>query len=140
MENNKKIRVLVAAAPISLAAISETLESKFELDFVSSLPEATAYSYEKIDVIVCGLYFDESRMFDFLRYTQLHPKARTLPFFSVSAVEHGLTSTITQSIEIACRALGGAGFIDLYGWHDKYGVAHTRRRVEQLIRHAASLG
>lgn len=138
MNKNKQVRVLVAAAQVSVTAISEALSNEFDTDFVATLAEAEAYSYEQADVIVCGLYFDESRMFDLLRYAQLHPTARTLPFFCVSAVENALSSTIRQGIEIACRALGGTTFIDLNRWTDEYGAAHARARIRQLIRQAAT--
>ncbi len=137
MENNKQLNVLVAAAPESIGPITEALSGEFEIDFVTSLTEAASYSYEQTDVIVCGLYFDESRMFDLLRYTQLHPHARTLPFICMSVVEHNLSATLTQGIEIACRALGGVGFVDLNRWYAEFGVSSAHTRVQQLIRNVA---
>lgn len=139
MENDKRVGVLIAAAPISVKAIAAALSDEFDVDYVSSLADATSCSYKQIDVILCGLCFDESRMFDLLRYTQLHPRARALPFICISAVEHTLSGTITQSIEIACRALGGAGFIDLNRWYREYGVASANVQFRQLVRQAARL-
>lgn len=133
MESPTRLCVLVAAAQISSGALTEALSSAFELRFITSLTEVAAYEFEQIDVIVCGLYFDESRMFDLLRYAKIDAKARKLPFLCVNAVDFALSQPIKQGIEIACRALGAVGFVDLVQWTDTYGSDVARSKLQQLI-------
>jgi CheY-like chemotaxis protein len=134
LKNKNKPRVLIAAAPHSLAFIARPLEKDFELVFAATLSEARSIVGPKIDLIVCGLYFDESRMFDLLRYVKADPDTRSIPFVSVKATGDDLSRTILQGIEIACKALGAHQFVELSGWEREYGESEAHARYQQLVR------
>jgi CheY-like chemotaxis protein len=132
LDNKKQPRVLIAAEAHSLKPIARPLERDFELVFASSLAEARSMAPQKIDLIICGLHFDESRMFDFLRYVKADPDTRSIPFISVKATGADLSRTILQGIEIACKALGADQFIELSEWERKYGESEAHAKFQQL--------
>jgi hypothetical protein len=79
----------------------------------TSLAAAESFLRHEIDLIVCGLEFDESRMFDLLRKVKSEAATRSIPFLCVKSRSGALDRTIHESIEIAVHALGAKGFYDL---------------------------
>jgi hypothetical protein len=132
-QKTRKMRVLIAAAPESKLPIQNFLSEEFTLSFANSMVEVMEQPYLEIDFIVCGLYFDESRMFDFLRYAKLDLQAQKVPFICVNAIRGALSPTLRQSVDIACRALGAATFIDLCYWQDEIGIEETHKKFRELI-------
>ncbi|MFN8657290.1 MAG: hypothetical protein U0105_13195 [Candidatus Obscuribacterales bacterium] len=69
---------------------------------------------ESFSLIVCGMQFDDSRMFDLLRHCKSNPKHRDVPFGCVRLVDSNYSSpVILESLEIASKALGATAFLDL---------------------------
>lgn len=134
MSNTAKPRVLIAAANRSMEPISRPLKEHFELCLTTTLEEARSLAHQKIGVIVCGLYFDESRMFDFLRYVKADPATRPIPFISVKATSEPLSRTLVQGVEIACKALGAEQFVELSKWEEEYGEDTAHAKYRQLLR------
>jgi hypothetical protein len=134
MRNLEKTRVLIAATPESVSLFFDPLSEQVEVVFSSSLEDAMSRQYDQIDVIVCSITFDESRMFDFLRYAKLNSHARVIPFICVNVTDKLLSSTFEQSIQIACMALGAAGFVDLNRWKNQHGATEACRMFQQLIQ------
>jgi len=64
-----------------------------------------------IAMIICTVYFDESRMFDLLRFAR--EKFAAIPFVCCRLFEGGLSRTSTQHLTVAAETLGAAVFIDM---------------------------
>jgi hypothetical protein len=63
-----------------------------------------------LSVVICGVHFDESRMFDLLRCVRSRfPK---LPFVCVRILNAELPRISRDAIELAARTLGATAFID----------------------------
>lgn len=132
-EPNRPIRALVAAAPRSFDPIVSALGSAFQLVHASHLSQAKSFLSEPFDVIVCGMHFDDSRMFDLLRYAKAEERTRPIPFLAVKATAGDLSPTLLQSVEIACGALGAEKFVDLSEWETRFGIEATHARFRALI-------
>ncbi|MDQ9170436.1 hypothetical protein Q8A64_08430 [Oxalobacteraceae bacterium R-40] len=128
-----KTRILVAAAPGSVEPIVEAMDDRFELDFFSAMAQAVSYSYANIDVIICDMYFDESRMYNLLRFAKMDFVARNTPFICINTTEGSLSKTMGQGITIACKALGAVGFVDLCGWKRELGKDQAHLKLQMLI-------
>lgn len=77
-------------------------------------------------------------MFDFLRYVKADPDTRSIPFVSIKATGEEISRTISQGIEIACKALGAHQFVELLDWEKQYGETEAHARYQQLIRQLIS--
>jgi hypothetical protein len=72
-------------------------------------------------------------MFDLLRYAKADPGTRRIPFLCIRVIEGGLDDTLYQSVDIATKALGAAGFIDLLRWETKFGAEEAHQRLRNLV-------
>lgn len=88
---------------------------------------------QPFDLIVCGLHFDDSRMFDLLRHAKSNPRTRSIPFVVVKASDGELSPTLQQGIEIACAALGADCFVELTTWEKHGGNAVAQQRLHGLL-------
>src|SRR5947209_20520357 len=66
------------------------------------------------DMIVCTVFFDESRMFDLLRLAKSRPEWQRIPFVCARVRSHILRSpTALQAAALTCQTLGGNAFLDI---------------------------
>src|SRR5437868_6976999 len=114
-------KILVAVGQESIQGVTNALKGHYDLVCCTSLEEARSALDKSIDLVLCGLHFDEGRMLDFLRYAKADPSTRPIPFICIKIAEGMLSQAIIQSIEIASRALGADRFVDLHEWIIKLG-------------------
>lgn len=89
------------------------LNKHFELIPCTTLDTArTALRKQAIDLIIAGIHFDESRMFDLLRYVQADPATNAIPVLCVKVLDDQIASTFLQAAAIASQALGAHDFVD----------------------------
>jgi hypothetical protein len=136
MTKENRVRILLAAAPDSAAPIAVALgaSEEFHLNVVENLTQAKRQLEQPCSLIVCGLDFDDSRMFDLLRYVKADEHARRIPFLAIKATGHELTPTLQQGIEIACAALGADKFAEVTQWENSYGTEEAHRRLRALVK------
>src|SRR5262245_55566601 len=100
------------------------------LVFVRTLDEAkSVLAGRNFDLIVIGVHFDESRMFDLLRYVRWQERHRATPVVCVLTADFTRQAIATEGVEIAAKALGGTAFLDLKALSD----GEARRVVEDLL-------
>jgi PleD family two-component response regulator len=102
--------------------------------FVRTLGEAKrALDREEYDLIIIGVHFDESRMFDLLRQVRADERYRAKPVVCVATQRFG-TPISLEGLEIATRALAANAFID-FAKHGDYdaGNAAIRGVVERFL-------
>ncbi|HEY4540827.1 MAG TPA: hypothetical protein VIG66_00460 [Noviherbaspirillum sp.] len=136
MNTKKKLRILVAAAPSASGAIESALGDEHEVVRAENLSQAKQQLENVIDMTVCDLYFDDSRMFDLLRRAKADESTRTMPFLAIKTSDGALSATLRQGVEIACAALGAEKFIDLAQWEQSYGRPAAHERLRALVAHA----
>src|SRR5258708_21708744 len=102
--------------------------------FVRTLDDATrALERDGYDLIIIGVHFDESRMFDLLRQVRADERYRTKPVVCVVSQRFDRPISI-EGLEIATRALGADAFVD-FARHDDHqaGDPAIRGVVERLL-------
>ena len=108
-----KAKVLVADIPEADEKVRECLPSH-DLHFVRTLAQAVReLRKDGYQMIVIGMHFDESRMFELLRYVRNMPRHNDVPVICVQCQEIMLSPAVLKNIEDAVKALGGTAFIDL---------------------------
>lgn len=107
-----------------------------ELAFVRAMPEAVrALRHDGFQLIVIGLEFDEHRMLELLQYVRTLPHYKEVPVVCVHAEYMRLSEAVMKNIDVAVKALGGLGFLNLGD-----GVLNYKRDCAFLDRVAIESG
>jgi hypothetical protein len=128
------------AAPLVAADTDEavdhlrkTLQGAWRLDAARTLDQARQAITPDTPLVLCGVHFDEGRMYDLLRWLRAQPELRHIPFLTMRALEGELDDAMYESVKIATGALGGNGFIDLMRWERRYGAHEAARRFADAV-------
>ena len=112
-------RIFIAATIEDVSYMERILGAGHELTTVGIMSEAQhKLKEESFDLVMIGVHFDQSRMFDLLR--ELH-KARydSTPVICFCTQETMLTRAAHESIAIASRALGAWMYLDYQKYKPK---------------------
>jgi DNA-binding NtrC family response regulator len=127
-------KILVADTPEGDRRLSQIL-SGYELTFVRTMGDARReLEADGFVLILVGVHFDDSRMFDLLRYLQANGERPGCAVICMRS-QHFVSSAITiEGLEIATRTLGCNLFLDLT-WYaeDAVGNGAVRKLLEALI-------
>jgi CheY-like chemotaxis protein len=109
--------------------------SRLEVTFVGTLDEAVKAMHRRMfDLIVIGVHFDESRMFDLLRHVRLDEKNRAKPVVCVRGHLLESTAISLEGLDIAIKALSGNVFVDFARFGtDAEGDAAIRRIIDRTL-------
>jgi PleD family two-component response regulator len=119
----------ILVADHSDARLSALL-SGHELAFVNTPDEAKrTLAGRNFDLIVIGVHFDESRMFDLLRHVRGQERHRATPVVCVLSAEFARHAVTAEGLEIAVKAMGGTAYVDL----QTSGDSEARRVVDELL-------
>jgi DNA-binding response OmpR family regulator len=100
------------------------------LAFVSKLDEAkNLLAGRGFDLIVIGVHFDDSRMFDLLRLVRGQERHRATPVICVLTVDFTRHAIAGEGLEIAVKALGGTAYVDL----KRTGDTEVRQLIDELL-------
>jgi PleD family two-component response regulator len=106
-------KVLVADVPQMHDRIRECL-SGHELVFATSLTQAVmALRHDGYSLIVIGLHFDESRMFELLTYIRSLDTYKDAEVICVQGLDQMMPEAVMHTVDMAVKALGGTAFVDL---------------------------
>ena len=85
-----------------------------ELVFVRTMREAmTALRHDGFSLVVIGVLFDESRMFELLSHVRSLPAYREAAVVCVQGSEMMMPEAVMRTVDMAVKALGGTAFVDL---------------------------
>ena len=128
-----KKKILVADGPDLEGRIRRILE-RYELTFVRTLGAATrALERGGYELVLIGVHFDDSRMFDLLRHIRAEERTRGTPVVCVLS-QRFETVVSVQGLEIAARTLAANTFIDFTKHQDDNdGDAAIRRLIEDCL-------
>jgi hypothetical protein len=119
-------RILVAGTRQGIATIEEILGGDLEIVGAQSVAEALARVDSGVDLIVCNVRFDDSRMFDFLGALSGRPAAQGVPVVCCRLLHRPLSAGARRAIALALEALGVAEFVDLQAIEEERGVDAAR--------------
>jgi hypothetical protein len=107
-------RILIAGIEESNPRLS-AIFGDCDVTFVDRMAEAEAALVEPYDVMLIAVRFDESRMFDLMRYLKANPALSRMPVICYRSSRRSLIATPLgrQGVELASRALGASDFLDL---------------------------
>lgn len=114
------IKALVAVSSENIVPTSTLFEEGFDVMIGTSLTQVHGLLTKEFDLIAAFTCFDESRMFDLLRYCKADPELKDIPFIAMRIRGLRLDDTTHQAIQIATKALGAEEYID---WQRKSDTA-----------------
>jgi hypothetical protein len=127
-------KVLVADVPEMDERIRQCLPGH-ELVMVRTMREAmTALRHDGFSLIVIGVLFDESRMFELLTHVRSLQAYKDAAVVCVQGSDLMMPEPVMHTVDMAVKALGGTAFVDL-----RDDALHFRRHCDFLDR-AASEG
>jgi hypothetical protein len=131
--NSAMPRVLLAARPVAREPFRTALIGHADLIETETLHESLLHlKHEPPPALVCcTVLFDESRMFELLRWVKA--ELPTVAFICARALAWDLTKFTIEAVEIASKSLGATAFIDVPAWTKKYGDAGARERLRLTI-------
>ena len=127
------MQILAATPPNGEPILRRALGDAATLLPAHTLEEALDVIAQGVDIIVCGIHFDESRMFELLRAVKADPRVNKTPFVCVRLIGSNLTPTLIQSLDISCALLGAAKFIDLYALERTFGPEEAEFELGKMI-------
>jgi CheY-like chemotaxis protein len=106
-------KVLVADVPEVQARVAAVLAHE-RLVFVHTLAAAlSALARDDFDLVLIGMHFDDSRMFDLLREVRAGGRNRSVRVACYRLRPFAFMALSTQVIEVTVKALGASAFADL---------------------------
>jgi len=128
-----KPRVLVAARPIACAPVREALGEDAEIVDAHTMDDALRQlqGAEPIGLVICTVYFDDSRMFDLLRWAR--SQCAHVPFVCARIFPKDITRISIEAVSIAAESLGAATFIDVPALAAAHGDAEATRRLRAVL-------
>ena len=127
-------RILVADTPESDRRMTEVLNGH-ELAFARTLSAAQRLlEQQAFDLVLVGVHFDDSRMFDLVRHIRGGGQAGP-PVACMRSSRFVSPALSIEGLEIAAQALACNLFVDLTKYpDDARGNAEVRKLLEGLLR------
>jgi DNA-binding response OmpR family regulator len=128
------MRILVADVP-QMDGRYWTALSGWGIAFVRTMSEARqALERGRYDLVLIGVYFDDSQMFDLVRAIRADEDHGEVPIVCVRG-RTGFTTVASSTLELALKTLAADEFVDLLHFgDDAAGNAALRAAVERLLK------
>lgn len=108
-----RAKILVADSAKGIRRMDNLLGQSHELISTATVEDAVkALSSEAFDLIVCGIEFDDSRMFDLLKAVKTDSQTKPKPFICVRQSASPLGPGIDAGLNTAATLAGAASVID----------------------------
>lgn len=128
--SSRKPRVLIAGTPLAIQNFGRALRDDATLLAGRTVEEALALCQGDIDLVVCNVRFDESRMFELLQALHARPPEQRLPIVCVRLFRP-MSPSVAAATKKALSVVGVRRFVDLYDLRERQGVEVA---LEQLRR------
>lgn len=127
-------KVLAADKPEGIQTLRNILNGHADILSASTLSDAAAMlNGQSVDLILCGIHFDDSRMFDLLGLARQSARTKDIPFLVFRDMANQLDRIFSKSIEIAAMSLGAIGFIDLFSLKQNFGIVEADKQFRRLV-------
>jgi len=116
----KRARILLACVKEGYTRLFAVL-SGHELTYVSTLSDAdAALKADGFNMVMIGVHFDESRMFDLLEHVRVDANYSRVPVicFRGAIIADTEIEFAMEGTEVACKAMGANAFFDLLAFTD----------------------
>ena len=126
-------RVLVAGTQDVVDAARAALGDVLELSTAYSVAEALNEVRGGIDLVLCNVRFDDSRMFDFLGALNAMPGAERVPVICCRVERRSMSAGARRGIELALEALGVVRFLDMHELEQRVGPAGAHAALREAV-------
>ncbi|GEM_PF-330953 len=128
-------RILIAGTPDSVATIERILGQQYQFIAVSTMAEALMKLKEQaFDLIMIGVHFDESRMFELLPRARATAEQAGKPIICFATRDTPLTRTMSETIDLVSKALGAWMYMDQHDYSIcKDPDAEIRRIIKRCL-------
>lgn len=133
MAYKTNLKILVAIRPEHRELILSMLKNS-NLIFVSSIDEAYATLSPEFDLIICGLHFENGRMYDFLKFSKSYQPTKDIPFLCIQLTGGILPYGAFKSMVTAFDVLGGDLFVQLAKWRIELGDEEAFIKLLDVIK------
>jgi hypothetical protein len=125
--------VLAACPPFALPTLHKVLGAYVRFVPVASLEAAkTALaSNPRIALVLCGVHFDESRMYELLQHARR--LFAHIPFVCVRVLDAEIPRVSREALRIAAESLGATAFIDLPTLVSQIGNEAAERELRNVV-------
>jgi hypothetical protein len=113
MTQPKPLKTLLIVSPENLKVASNLFDTVFDVEVATSMSHAQNLLSNTYGLIVATTCFDESRMFDLLRFCKAYPNSQSVLFIAMRIDGLNMDDMTHQAIQIATKALGAEEYIDL---------------------------
>lgn len=118
---NVRPKLLIAIRPEDAGLSKVILGDEFDAVICHTYEEACAQLDDSIQLVTCGVHFDNGKVFDLLRFVRENPRMESLPFFILLGAGSRYSPAIVQGIRTAAKLLKVTAFTDLTRFADKLG-------------------
>jgi len=128
-------RVLIAAVPAAAVRLRRILCAHAPVAVQTLQDAQDALSRERFSLVVLGVYFDESRMFDVMSYARASALNREVPIVCVLGVRGKLSDATVRMLREIIETMSACEFLNLVAIPDD--DAGNARVLSRLARHLA---
>jgi hypothetical protein len=126
-------RVLVAGTQDAVDTARAVLGGEFELTAAYSVTQALKEVEGGVELVLCNVRFDDSRMFDFLGALNAMPRPRRLPVVCCRVARSPVSAGARRGIELALEALGVLAFLDMHEVETREGPEAARAALRATV-------
>lgn len=133
---NRDSLILVADRPTGIQTIHNVMGSDFHIMSATCFADAESLirsSKLRFSLILCGVHFDDSRMFDLAALVQHSEPRAHGPLVIFRDLDSQLDAAFFRSIQLSAKVLGAAGFVDLFELKLKHGIADADASFKQYL-------
>ena len=125
--------MLVAGTQDVIDAARAALGGELELAAAYSVAEALKAVAGGVELVLCNVRFDDSRMFDFLGALNAMPSARRIPVICCRVERNPISTGARRGIELALEALGVLAFLDMHELESRDGSDGARAALREAV-------
>lgn len=130
----EKRTLLLAIRPEDTHLATAIIDNPDHAVFCHTYEQAQASLNDGIYAVVCGVHFDNGKVFDYLRYVRSHPAMHDVPIFILLGNSSRYSPSIVHGMRRAAEVLGVTAFTDLIRLTDKVGKEQAFEILREGVR------
>lgn len=127
-------KIMIASAP-GAREIAERILAGHDVTSTETLAQAKkCLLTQTYDLIICTISFNESRMFDLLRFVQSEPMLKPIPFICAAVKSTILKHPIAlEGVKHSCLEMGAISFLNISDYQ-KDPERQMRRAIDRILQ------
>ncbi len=126
-------KILLACTPVGHDIVQPAFAQRAELLSATTMAEALSLLNPDLDLIVCQMHFDDSRMFDLLRAAK--QTAPDVPFVACRLIGSVLSRAMMEAMMVGAKHAGAETFLDIEVMQQRYGANYRIEFANEAMRY-----